>query len=304
MKKIYLLTLILGMSLTSLLGSTQNEKKNPGYTELVSLFKEFREFVEPKLTDGIPDYTEAAMKKQSDSLKNFQDRLAGIDISAWPVSQQVDHHIVRAEMNGLDFHHRILRPWVHNPGFYGTELIPGFPSRGDGINVFMIDLPLPENEIADLRVQLQAVPKLLEQAQKNLTEPARELAIIAIRTKEKKMLMFQDLVERLKKHHPVLVPYAEQALAAVTDYRNWLVRTKDGMTYPAGVGKEHFNWWMKNVWLYPHTWEESMNTALREYRRAVAFLKLEETETESIHSFLMYRLKKNTRTYGIKRRIT
>ena len=276
----YLCILVFGIILTFHSCSTQKNEKKGDHVDLVSLFKEFRAFVEPTLIDGIPDYAEATMKKQADSLAKFQARLAGIDTSAWPVSQQVDYHLVRAEMNGLDFHHRVLRPWVHNPGFYGTELIAGFPSRGDGINVFMIDFPVPGNEIADLQTQLQAVPKLFDQAKKNLTEPARELAVIAIRTKEKKILMFQDLVERLKTYHADLVPYAEQALTAVTEYRNWLVRTKDGMTYPAGVGKANYNWWMKNVWLYPHTWEESINVALREYRRAIAFLKLEENRNK------------------------
>jgi hypothetical protein len=276
----FLLLVILGASLTFLYGSTQDDKRSSSHTELVILFKEFRELAKPTLTDGIPDYRQATMAEQWDSLKELQDRLAGMDISTWPVSQQVDHHIVRAEMNGLDFYHRVLQPWAHNPGFYGTELIAGFPSRGDGINVFMIDFPLTDDAAVDLQVQLQAVPKLIDQARQNLTAPARELAIIAIRTKEKKILMFKDLAERLRPHHPELVPFAEQALTAVTAYRDWLIQTKDKMTFPAGVGKENFNWWMKNVWLYPHTWEEHMNTALREYQRAIAFLKLEENRNK------------------------
>jgi hypothetical protein len=39
---------------------------------------------------------------------------------------------------------------------------------------------------------------------------------------------------------------------------------------------------MKNVWLYPHTWEEMMTIALREYQRAVAFLKLEENRNRKL----------------------
>jgi hypothetical protein len=128
---------------------------------------------------------------------------------------------------------------------------------------------------------------LFDQARQNLADPARELAVIAIRTKEKKIVMFEDLITRLKTHHPALVPYAEEALAAVVSYRDWLIQTKDLMTAPAGVGKENFNWWMKNVWLYPVTWEECLNTALREYQRAVAFLKLEENRNKN-HPQLPY----------------
>jgi hypothetical protein len=246
------------------------------YEDLVSLFKEFREFVKPTVTNGVPDYTATAMEEQRQGLKKYQSRLVAIDISGWPVSQQVDYHLVRAEMNGLDFYHRVLKPWSHNPGFYGTEMIPGFPPRGDGINVFLIEFPLPAEAIAEFRMKLQAVPEIFEQAKQNLTEGAKELAVIAIRTKEKKSIMFHDLAARLAEHHPDLVPDAEEALAAVDAYRDWLIKNKDKMTVPTGVGKENYNWWMKNVWLYPHTWEEIMTIALREYQRAVAFLKLEE----------------------------
>ncbi len=255
---------------------------DPG--ELVQLFKEFRTLAQAKIVQNVPDFTATAMKQQEKELKKLQERLKAMNIQDWPVSQQVDYHIVRAEMNGLEFHHRILKPWVHNPGFYGTELIPGFPWRGDGIDVFMLDLPLKTAEVAALKTQLEAVPKLMEQAKQNLTDPARELAVIAIRTKEKKILMFQDLIAGLKIHHPDLVPFAQQALAAVSAYRDWLIAAKDKMTAPAGVGKENFNWWMKNVWLYAQTWDECYNTALREYQRAIAFLKLEENRNKKLPS--------------------
>ena len=90
------------------------------YEDLIQLFEEWREFQKPEVRDGIYDYTAAAMEKQRVGLKDMQDRLAAIDPSSWPVSQQVDYHIVRAEMNGLDFDFRVLRPWSRNPCFYAA----------------------------------------------------------------------------------------------------------------------------------------------------------------------------------------
>ncbi len=87
------------------------------YDNLVSLFKEFRELDKPKVTNGVPDYTPAAMKEQRRGLKKFQKRLAAMDISGWPVSQKVEYYLVRAEMNGLDFYQRVLKPWERDPGF-------------------------------------------------------------------------------------------------------------------------------------------------------------------------------------------
>ncbi len=71
------------------------------YETLVSLFNEFREFQEAEITNGVPDYTPAAMEKQYRGLNQFQDRFAAIKIDDLPVSQKVDYHLVRAEMNAL-----------------------------------------------------------------------------------------------------------------------------------------------------------------------------------------------------------
>ena len=38
--------------------------------------------------------------------------------SHWPIAQQVDYQLVRAEMNGLDFDLRVLKPWARDPAFY------------------------------------------------------------------------------------------------------------------------------------------------------------------------------------------
>ena len=90
------------------------------YEDLVKLFREWREFQKPEINAGVPNYAAAAMEEQRRGLPEFQYRLAAIDPSSWPISQQVDYHIVRAEMNGLDFDHRVLRPWSRNPCFYSV----------------------------------------------------------------------------------------------------------------------------------------------------------------------------------------
>ncbi|HEY3125257.1 MAG TPA: hypothetical protein VGK70_14495, partial [Thermoanaerobaculia bacterium] len=106
----------------ALVGSdvTISPPRSTHYKDLVSLFTEWRSFQKPKVVDGVPDYTARAMAAQRSELVNWERRLAAIDPSGWPVSRQVDHHVVRAEMNGLDFDHRVLKPWASNPAFYVT----------------------------------------------------------------------------------------------------------------------------------------------------------------------------------------
>src|SRR4030095_9581451 len=99
-------------------GSTSTTSSK--YDDLLTLFKEWRQFQQPKRVNGVPDYTAAAMDAQHRGLAGYMKRLGAIDSSSWPIPQQVDYYVVRAKMNGLDFDHRVLRPWANNPGFYVT----------------------------------------------------------------------------------------------------------------------------------------------------------------------------------------
>ena len=54
------------------------------------------------------------------------------------------------------------------------------------------------------------------------------------------------------------------------------------MTAPAGIGKENCNWWLKNVHLFPYTWEECLCIVEQEYNREVSFLKLEENRNRKL----------------------
>src|SRR5690606_3910373 len=88
------------------------------HPELKRLFRECRDFEKAPLRNGVPDYTAETFDKRWPLFKELQAKHMAMDISNWPISQQVDWHIVWAEMNGYDFNYRILRPWARDPAFY------------------------------------------------------------------------------------------------------------------------------------------------------------------------------------------
>ena len=251
------------------------------YEELVALFQEFREFQKPKFVDGIPDYTTAAMEEQNHGLENFQDRLAAIDTSAWPVSQQVDYHLVRAEMNGLEFTHRVLRPWSRDPCFY-------LPSQGGAGPVIDIGLripehfPIPKEKQDEIRQRLKAIPRIYEQAKQNLTEGAKDFAVMAIRSAKEESVEYQNIADLFAEFHPDLAEDTARAQEAVEDYGKWIEHNLHRMTAKAGVGKENYNWWLKNVHLFPYTWEDCLDIVEREDHRVMTFLKLEENRNRML----------------------
>jgi hypothetical protein len=243
--------------------------------DIFTLFNEFKDFDNLSNSNPSLDFSPSVIEKRQQTLKLFQQRLAQIDVSSWSIAEQIDYHLVRATMNGLDFQFRVLRPWARDPGFYDTKLY--------GSRLFGANLPLTGDQIEELRESLQAIPEILNRAQEYLTEPVGEYAVLAVRWKDaEEIAVFQGLTTRLAVHHPELVPAAEKALQAVLDYRNWLDESSDTMGGSIGVGTENYSWWLKNVSLLPYTWEECVTIVQREFDRTWTFLKLEEHRNRDI----------------------
>jgi hypothetical protein len=259
-----------------------------GFDELLTLFKEWRAFQKPPVAAGIPDYSAAAMSAQHRALAAWQRRLAGLDTTGWTVPQRVDYHLVRAEMNGLDFDHRVLRPWVRDPAFYVTV----FGSQSDqparegphaegSIELWTYQFPLSADRAALLTTQLRIVPGLLEQARKNLTGNARDLWTASYRD-------FADQDEELEKlssrvaGSPALDSAVQAARGATASFVAWLKRQEAQKTGPSGIGVENYDWYLKNVKLLPYTWHDQVTLMRRELGRATAALALEESRNRKL----------------------
>ncbi|MBI2403633.1 MAG: DUF885 family protein [Gemmatimonadetes bacterium] len=253
------------------------------YQDLVALFQEWRTFQQPKLLDGVPDYSAGAMRAQRRELSTYQSRLTAIDPSGWPVAQQVDHHLVRAEMNGLEFDHRVHRPWARNPGFYVTV----FPSQSDqparegphaygSLELWTYAFPLTAERAAQLSAQLKTIPPLLDQARGNLIENARDLWIMGIRSVSQQSATLAALAAQVAGSTPELEADVQRAREATDALRVWLEAQAASKTGPSGVGRDNYDWHLKNVQLVPHTWQEEVTIMRRELARALAGLALEE----------------------------
>ena len=250
---------------------------------LLSLWREFREYQKPKVTAGVPDYTAAAMSAQKARIREFQDRLAAFDAAGRPIAERVDFEIVKAELNGLAFDHRVLRPWSRDPSFYAVieDSGPDVPAR-EGAQVFgclcLSDytFPLAGKDADTVREKLAAIPGLLAQAKTNLIEPARDLTVIGIRQKKNEAEDLARLAERLSGSNPELVPLVETARSAAGDFRAWLEAKLPGLNAPSGVGKAEFDWCQNRVHLVPYTWDEQVVLVERELERSLSYLRLEE----------------------------
>jgi hypothetical protein len=126
------------------------------------------------------------------------------------------------------------------------------------------------------------VPEIYKQAKQNLTEASGDLATIALHFLKDEIAFYDDIATEFTKHHPEMVPDADRAREAVKNYGLWLEENQHDMKEHPGLGKENYNWWMKNVQLFPYTWDELLVMMEREYDRAMALLKLEQFKNRKL----------------------
>ena len=280
------------LALSVYLSASSGGADAPGgsYDRLIAFFKEWRAFQRPRLVDGVPDYSAAAMAAQQRALGDMQRRLAAIDPSGWPIPQQVDYDVVRAEMAGLDFDHRVLRPWANNPGFYVTVFNEESdqPAREGPFALGAVELwsyprPLSGDSAAAIAAGLGPIPALLAQAKVNLTGNGRDLWTWGTKALRDQSQTLADFGAELGAGAPAALRTNVDAARKATDEMvAWLDARAASKTGPSGIGIANYDWYLKHVQLVPYTWAEVVALMKRELARSRALLAMEEIKNAAL----------------------
>lgn len=269
--------LALLMMLPGLVHSVSAASQDPGWDVLVEIDEELGALQRWPRAEGseIEDALRPrAIEARADELSALRRRLDTLSPSAWSVAGKSDYLVVWAQMNGVEFEHRVTRPWQRDPIFY-LGLVQRVP---------YVQLPLAGAEIEAFVSRLRAVPEILARAEENLTEPLGELADLAVFHLENfdgvgqgqpyrddppggTIAWFEDLCVRVAEHMPTHVAACRSAVGAVLGYRDWLMEKRPEMRASAGIGAENLEWYVRNVRLLPFTAAEMGLIGKREYHR-------------------------------------
>ncbi len=265
------------------------------YGSLVGLFQEWRAYQAPPSLEGVPDYGPRAMAAQRAGLAGYRDRLEALRSDEWPVAQQIDWHLVRAEMNGLDFDQRVRRPWANDPAFYvmifpGQSDVPAHegPVIHGWIDLWTYEYPLSQGDARELARQIGAIPAVLEQARGNLVGESRDLwhrAVGSLRRQSADLVGFGEGVAGTRDDLDTAVG---RAIAATDSFVQWLESRATTKTGPSGVGKDNYTWLLQNVHYLPYTWEQLVTLMRRELWRSHAALRLEENRNRDLPGLTRY----------------
>jgi uncharacterized protein (DUF885 family) len=303
--KLCLATAITAVFLTAAKSSSAQAGADPdGYPKLVELFRQWREFEHPVMKGNVPDYSASAMAAKAAALPQWRKRLDAIDPKSWPIEQQSDYKLIEAEMNGLDFNLRVLRPWARDPAFY----VNVFSSRSDipwregpvpypEIELYKYHFPLDAEAQKDLTSKIGMIPALLFEAKENVKDSnARDLWVYGeeelrnqshtLASLEAGTLTVRTLAEHQKADlsgtSPELRAAVVSAHKATDEFVAWLEKLSPTKTGPSGVGKENYTWYQQNVHFVPYNWDEEVVLLRRELERAQAALRLEEHHNRNL----------------------
>jgi hypothetical protein len=295
------LAMLLALPVTAV--RAQSALPSRSYPQLLSLFTEWRTFEEPPRVGGVPDYAPATNTRRLTALRAMQAKLRAIDTTGWRVSEQVDWHLVRAEMNGLEYHLTVLQPFARDPAYYAsvrTEESDTPAEEGPTIHgvvrlwqypvwprtVLDTSRALNADESRRLAAQLNTVAPLLRQARVHLAKGnAKDLWVGAVKSFEEQHDALGTLATLVNKNSPgdtALTSAIAAAASATETFTTWLRTEAPKKTGPSGIGKAQYSWFLKNVLLVPLTWEEEVTITRRELARAHASLRLEETRNAAL----------------------
>lgn len=249
---------------------------------LVALNDEVRQLRGAPAVDGVPDHSAATERQRRASLEALRARHAAFSVRDWAVADRIDHILVGATLNGIDFDFRVSRPWQRDPGYWVDQIA----------RIPYASTPVPAAQRERVLQQLRAVPRILEEARRQLTRPSAELAGMAIfhltrsdevnqgeprrpRPPAGVLGWYDDLLQRAEREDRAIVGDVRRARDAVQAFHDWLVAERPRMTEPAAIGLEDYLWYVRNVRLIDISIEELRTLGEREIERARTLLAIE-----------------------------
>ena len=245
-----------------------------GWQALADLDAELRELRLPSRAEDSARLAPGALAERAQTIEAARERLSALDPDRWSVAGRIDYLLVWARVNGIDFEHRVTRPWSRDPIFH-LNLVRRVP---------YVELPLSGDEGDAWRASLAAVPEALARAETSLTEASGELARLAVFHLENfdgvgqgqpyrddppsgTLGWFADLCGRVEREQPDELENCRAAHAAVEGYRDWLAGALPKLASSAGIGTENLAWYFRNVRLLPYGVDEIALIGERELHR-------------------------------------
>lgn len=252
-------------------------------SDLQSLAKEFfewRKITQPATGDDIlrverpdkwaPDYSPKAVINYKQEYEKYINRLASLNKSNFSLADSVDYLLLRSAIERVNWELNILKQPFRNPDFYVHQTI------GAVYELLLVHSEMTDERAENIITRLNSIPTTIKHAKQNLNEPVKaftEIALEKLNDIRNRLYQMRDGLKLLmdKSHFAELDKAVENAADALEDYSYYLDELLPPTTESFSIGRENYEYFLKNIALIPHTPEEMLIMGEQEWNRSVAF---------------------------------
>ncbi len=175
-----------------------------------------------KYDDRLEDYSHQAVRDEVAAWRQFRDRVNAIDPASLALDNQLDREQLLHAIDSRLLTDEVIRPWAKNPDIYSSGL-----TNTAYVMIKRAFAP-PDERLRELIAREKAMPAALAEARKNLDNPPRILAEIAIQQLDGNADFFKTAVPAAFtaiKDEPLLDEFRKTnatVVAALGEYKKWL----------------------------------------------------------------------------------
>ena len=238
--------------------------------------------------DWVPDWSPATVAQRHKDLRQFEERWKKLRSDSGAVAQRVDYRLVGSALARVRWELAVTRGWQRNPTFYVDQTV------GALFHQLLQPPPFDEARTRSIVKTVANMPRVLEDARSNLSQPVAPFARLAID-------QLQDIRSRIDRAVRELQPLlangqaselqaaAAKAIPALESYREWLSKSLPTMAKENAVGREGYLFFLRNVALLPYTPEQILEMGHQEWARSVAFQAYEENRNRGLPELTIFK---------------
>ena len=202
--------------------------------------------------EKLTDYSPAAIQDRVERVRLLLAQVQAMESAArsWSRDDRIDWLIFRAQLERVAFFDRVLRFTETNPQVYVGECSSGI------FSLLKKDYDTPRKRTLAATARLKQMPTLMAQAKRNLKQPVRLYAHLAIESARGIDPLFKESLaglaqELAPEERAEFEKSRDAALAAIHGFADWLEKGLSRMTPFAPMGEQNYNYFLKHAYLLP-----------------------------------------------------
>jgi len=228
---------------------------------------------------GIRDWSAAAIDKQRGDLSEFEARWQKLNVSGWPVPQQVDYRLMGSALSRVRWELDVNPRWKRDPNFYIAQTLTPV------VEALTVPGLYDAARSREILTRIENIPSILQQGEENLANPPAPFAAVTIQALEnirpRLHQMARALLRSTTLNEEELNGATDRAADALEKFRQWLQGKLPSLPKETTLGRDAYLFFLKNVALMPYSPEELLAMG-QEWNRAVAFEAFEKERNRNV----------------------